>query len=338
MAYFRRVKGGWRAEVERAGARRSRTFATKGEAQAWAAQLEVELLRSGGRAGEWPRKTVGDAIERYMTEVTPRKRSARWELMRFGALKRDLPWLWDKLLVDVVAADIAAWRDARLRRVSAATVQREATPLRHVWSVARDEWGWCGESPWRSVWLPRAALARTRQVQPWEVRAIVRALAYVTGEPPRQLRQEVALAWLVAHHTALRAGEVLSLRRSSVDLERRVVRLDRHKTDHVVGARLVPFTRKAARLLRWLDGWAAQAGRDEYFQLSSRTMDMLFRRARDAAGVVDLHFHDSRAAALTRLARRVDVLVLARISGHTDLRQLMSAYYRESAESIAARL
>lgn len=36
--------------------------------------------------------------------------------------------------------------------------------------------------------------------------------------------------------------------------------------------------------------------------------------------IEDLHFHDARAEALTLLARRVDVLTLAKISGHKDIR------------------
>lgn len=47
--------------------------------------------------------------------------------------------------------------------------------------------------------------------------------------------------------------------------------------------------------------------------------------------------YDSRATACTRLARVVDVLTLARIIGHRDLRSLQ-IYYRETADSIADRL
>ncbi|MEX3614664.1 MAG: integrase, partial [Burkholderia gladioli] len=39
-----------------------------------------------------------------------------------------------------------------------------------------------------------------------------------------------------------------------------------------------------------------------------------------------------------RLSKKVDVMTLAKISGHQDLRVLQNAYYRESAESIASRL
>jgi integrase len=52
----------------------------------------------------------------------------------------------------------------------------------------------------------------------------------------------------------------------------------------------------------------------------------------------NLHFHDSRADALTRMARKMDVMTLARVSGHRDLRQLLDAYFRESASDIAKRI
>ena len=55
------------------------------------------------------------------------------------------------------------------------------------------------------------------------------------------------------------------------------------------------------------------------------------------AAVEGFTFHDARATAITRLAKKVDVLTLARIVGHKNLSQLM-VYYRESAEDIAKKL
>jgi hypothetical protein len=51
-----------------------------------------------------------------------------------------------------------------------------------------------------------------------------------------------------------------------------------------------------------------------------------------------LEFRDSRATALTLMARKMDILTLARISRHKNLDLLRSTYYRETAEEIAARL
>jgi len=77
---------------------------------------------------------------------------------------------------------------------------------------------------------------------------------------------------------------------------------------------------------------------DRVFTLTSASLDALFRKAKANTLIQDLHFHDARADALTRFSRKVDVLTLARISGHRDLKILMQHYYRESAEDIAKRL
>ena len=76
---------------------------------------------------------------------------------------------------------------------------------------------------------------------------------------------------------------------------------------------------------------------DPAFGLSSATLDALFRRARIKAGITDLHFHDTRHEAITRLARKLDVLDLARMIGHRALRSLQ-VYYNPTPAEIAARL
>ena len=45
----------------------------------------------------------------------------------------------------------------------------------------------------------------------------------------------------------------------------------------------------------------------------------------------------SRATAVTRLAKRLDILDLARMIGHRDIRSL-SVYYRATAADIARKL
>jgi integrase len=336
MASIKKTATGWRAQVARRGVRSSRTFPTKAAAVAWATEEEASILR--GLSERYPRKTVADALERYAREVSAKKRGARAEALRLASIPRDFPAFASLLIQDVTPAEIAAWRDARRAAVSDSTVVREANTLRHVWSVARDEWGWIGESPWAKAKMPREAPARGRITRAGEIRRLVRSMGYRTGARPERPQQEVALAYLVAHHTALRAAEILGLRRSTVDLERRVIRLETHKTVERQGARSVPFTRRALRLLRLLDRWAEEAGRDAYFAITAASLDSLFRKARDRLLIDDLHFHDARASALTRLSKRMDVMRLARISGHADLRQLLGAYYRETAADIAATI
>jgi hypothetical protein len=232
--YVRKAKGGWRVEIARKGVRVSATFPHKATAVAWGATEEAAIL--AGKSGKFPARTVAEAFDRYEREVSKDKRGKREEGLRFAAILRDFPELGSKVLAEVKTPDLVAWRDARLKVVSKGTVQRDINLLRNVWTVARNEWHWCGESPWTALRMPGDNPARTQRVRWQEIRRIVRWLGYRTGQRPAT------------------------------------------------------------------------------------------------------KYQDSRAEALTLLSRRMDVMTLARISGHRDLRTLMESYYRESAGQIASRL
>jgi len=327
MASITKYRGGYRAQVYVQGKRASRTFRTMREAQAWGSAEEARLSTAPADA-----HTVADLIERYIEEVMPGKRAGTIETHQARAFLRDFPEIVGKKLSAVDTPDFAAWRDARLRSVSGATVLRNLNWLRHAFHTARDEWRWLDRDPLRGLKLPSQPAPRERRVSPAEVRALCRSLDYRPGRAPETKQQEVALALLVALRTAMRAGEILSLGKASLNLTRRVATVE-HKTQHLTGRpRAVPLTGAAVRLLRPV------ADRERCFTITSAVLDALFRKARDRLMIRDLHFHDTRAEALTRLARRVDVLTLARISGHKDIKLLANVYFRESAEDIAKRI
>ena len=48
-----------------------------------------------------------------------------------------------------------------------------------------------------------------------------------------------------------------------------------------------------------------------------------------------LNFHDTRREALTRLAKKVDVMTLSKISGHKDIKILVSTYYAPDMSEVA---
>ncbi len=330
MAYIRRVKSGYRVQVERGEIRRSATWPTKAQATSWAAQQEAELLAI--KHGAFPKKTLADALTRYVDEVSAKKKGERFERLRLEALRREFPALVSMQITDIDTPHLAAWRDKRLKTVSPGSVQREANLLRNVFSVARDEWRWCDHAPFKGMRMPGENAARDRRITPAEVKRIVRWLGYRTGQRPETKQQEVALAVLLALRTAMRAGELLSLSASNVDLVRRVARV-RHKTQHITGRpREVPLSKAAVRLL------TPVMGDGPVFTVTSASLDTLFRKARDSLQIKALRFHDTRGEALTRFARKVDVLTLAKISGHKDLRVRMDHYGRESAADIASRL
>jgi len=347
MASITAYKDGWRAQIYVQGERDSQTFRTQREAKAWAAAREHEIRQKKSRSPA-ARHTLRQMLERYDEEIIPEKRGSRPESLRLRAFLRNFPELAAKTLAEIQTPDLAKWRDVRLKgfvgsdgekvaAVSAASVQRDISWLRNAFNIARKEWHWLESSPFEGFRLPADTPPRDRRVTPSEVKLICRMLGYRSGVAPESLSQEVALAFLVALRSAMRAGEILSLGKGTLDLRRRVAKVP-HKTQHLTGRpREVPLTRQAIRLLQPV------ADKEKCFRLSSASLDALFRKARERLAVAypsiaELHFHDSRAEALTRLSRKVDVMTLAKISGHADLKILQNTYYRESAEQIAARL
>ncbi len=55
-------------------------------------------------------------------------------------------------------------------------------------------------------------------------------------------------------------------------------------------------------------------------------------------GLEDLTFHDLRRAATTRLAKRLPLMELARLTGHRQVNVLYQRYYTVSAQEIAQKL
>lgn len=66
--------------------------------------------------------------------------------------------------------------------------------------------------------------------------------------------------------------------------------------------------------------------------------DALWRKARDMACVEDLHFHDTKHEAATRLSQFIDVLALSHAIGTKDIRLLRDTYYNNDASRIAKKL
>lgn len=329
MAHIYKQRDKWRAQVQRKGQRVSKSFRTKAEAILWAQSIEAEILQANGPG--FPRKTFADAIDRYKRDVSSTKKGERHECMRLDAFVRDFPHIAGKLLTEVKTSDMVSWRDARLKEVTPASVSRTVSTFSNLFKLAIKEWGWCGHNPCEDMKAPGDNPPRTRRIKPREVKTIVRWLGYRTGEKPQTKMQEVALAFMVSLRTAMRAGEVLQLGAATVDLDKGVALVE-HKTQHLTGKpREVPLSPKAVRLLRPVMA-------ERIFSVSSASLDALFRKAKANTLIQDLHFHDARAEALTRFAKKVDVLTLARISGHRDLRVLFDHYYRETAEDISKRL
>lgn len=323
MASITRSGTGWRAQVYSKGQRASKIFARRQEARDWAADMEAQLRTSTSAKGAPSKMTLGEMLERYAREVSPSKRGARWEQLQIERLQRDDP-VAKVRLCDLGPEDLAGWRDRRLRDVSAGTVRRERTLLSSALNHARKEWRLIAENPMADVRAPAEPPARDRLPTDAEIER----MKFVGGGDLSTRRGRAVHAFLFALETGMRAGEICGLRACDVNRDLRTVHLPRTKNGL---ARDVPLSSEALRLLE------ALPQDDPVFGLTSRDLDAAFRAVKARAQIEGLTFHDSRHAAITRLSKKLDVLALARMVGHRDIRMLQ-VYYNESAADIAARL
>jgi integrase len=336
MASFKKVGSVWRVQVAIKGVRTSGTFSTKAEASAWAAMREAEI-RNNAFLGPGVDKTLQDALDRYTREVSIHKRGHHWEAFRLAAIGRhvlDGRPLGERLIRDITPELIGRWRDHRLQgtpakgyadAVGGSTVNRELNILSHVFTTARREWKWVKESPTKDVRRPKDPAHRDRLITSDEIERLCIALGF-DDTPVTTKKATVAAAFLFAIETAMRAGEICALTRKNI--QGHVAHLPRTKNGT---KRDVPLSARAIEIINLMPPG------ERVFDITSPVLDALFRRARNQCLIDDLKFHDTRHEAITRLAKKLSVLELARMVGHRNLSELQT-YYNETAEEISKKL
>jgi integrase len=296
---------------------------TKREAQDWAARQEYLF---GQTDGSRPTMTLGAAARKYELEILPKK-TVRWnspgaEIYALRLIMEDE--LAQKDVAAITPADLAAWRDRRLLSVAPSSAQRYMNTLSSILSVCVRDWALIDDNPMRKVRRPPPTPARKRRPTPEEIERMS-----VAGADVNTALGRAHLAFLFAIETGMRAGEIAGLTEESFDVERRVAHLARTKNGE---ARDVPLSRAALRIL------AKLPEADPLFGFhSGPNLSTNWYALKTKAAVEGLNFHDSRHEAVTRLSTKLDVLALARMIGHKNIKELMT-YYNETAESLAARL
>lgn len=320
------AEGTWRIQFMVNGVRDGGTFPTARAANEYQAARTSEILAlaSGGGGSVY---TLDQALTKYAEEVSPKKRGERFEVVRLTAYRRhDLPL--KKKLSEVTTADLVKWRDSRLKVTARGSVLRDMTLLGNVFEIARREWQWIQVNPMRDVGRPQNPDHREVVIHGWQIRRMLRAMGH--GGPVRSVSQAVAMCFLVALSTGMRAGELCALRWS--DVHEDFVRLRTSKTGK---GRDVPLSAYARRQIARMRGYDPLL----VFGIDSQSLDSNFRKYRKRAKLDGFTFHDSRHTAATRLAmsRKVDALQLCRIMGWKNPKQAMT-YFNPTASQLAALL
>ena len=137
---------------------------------------------------------------------------------------------------------VAQYRDQRLESgMSNNTVRLELALLSHLFTIAIKEWRiGLFYNPVANIRKPAPGKGRDRRLDAEEEKALFRAC---------DRHSNPMLGWIarIALYTGMRAGEIKSLTRSQVDLEKRTVHLTETKNG---SSRTVPLTRQATEVFR----------------------------------------------------------------------------------------
>jgi len=320
--------GNWQAQVRRRGIKpATKTFKTRIEASRWARLLESEVDRGVFiDRSEAERATVGELIDRYLTEVTPGKKSARQEKQRLSALKAKLG---SYSLAAVRSSHIAEYRDSRLSKgLAGATVVKELNSLSHLFDVAIKDWGiGLPANPAKMVRRPQVARGRDRRLLPGEESKLFSTC--------KQSRARMLLPVVrFAIETGMRMGEILSLTWRNVDMAQRVATLPDTKTGD---ARQVPLSTAALAAISNLPRHISD-GRVFWKWKRADSLENAWRRMVNAAGIEDLRFHDLRHESVSRLFELgLNPMEVASISGHKTL-QMLKRYTHLKASELVKKL
>jgi len=306
----------------------TKTFESRADAEKWARDVESKMDKGRFQdRREIESTTLREALEKYLVTVTIHKKGHVAEGNRIKQLQRHPIGL--RSLDSLCSRDFAEYRNARLLEVSGNSVRLELALLSHLYTIAIKEWSMPLEHELRRVSKPKAGEGRERRLVDDEEKRLRAALYRPTARS--------AAIWLeasidLAIETGMRAGELLTLDWSQVNLTFGVVRLKVTKNG---SSRTVPLTAKAIEVFCALPS-RERGGRVIPNFHDTSGLDRAFKRLCKAAGIDNLHFHDLRHESASRLAPRMTPQTLAKIMGWKTLQMAMRYYNPTDQELVDA--
>lgn len=303
---------------------RTETFRRLTDAKKWIAKTESEI-RDGKQL--IPRaalkKTLGDAIDRYITEVLPEKPALQadqtTQLNWFKAELGNIP------LANITTPLIVQCRDKlntemgqRGKVRSPATVTRFLAALSAMFSHCISEWEWTQDNPVKRVKKPKVSNDRVRFLDDDERQRFLKTCQESSNK-------QLYLCVILAMSTGMRQAELMELTWKDVDIKAGFLLLNKTKNGE---KRRVPLSGHGLELLREhakvrrLDTTLLFPGKKD--PLNSIDLRRPFENAVKLAEIEDFHWHDLRhCCASYLLMNGASLPEIAKVLGHKTLAMVM---------------
>jgi integrase len=330
----------FRAEVRRGGHKAVKTFSSRQLADTWAKAEEARIEQIAATGVIPTKATVADLIDRYIEEERPKK---QWGKTKTADLKRLRAALGAHRASTLTKAHIVNYFKGRANGTAGpVVVASESGYLIGVLKTARDLWSLdvpvdAAQAAIRTLRandLAGKSKERDRRVTDAEINALIGF--YEDGNKATDIPMADIIRFCVA--TGMRISEVCRLEWADLDSKAHtvVIRDRKHPTDKIGNDQTVPLLNATG-----FDAFAIVKRQprtdDRIFPVNPKTVVTYFPRAVRALGFVDLHLHDLRHEAISRLfAAGFRITDVQLISGHRDLKML-SRYTHITASDVHAQ-
>jgi len=321
MATFRKRSGKWQARVQRQGyPDQCKTFFMRSDAETWARKIEIELDQGILNSKANPNTLLKELLVRYKCEVTSKKKFASVEEYRVTAWQKHP--LANYAISKIKSSDIAQWRDEKIKlNKSPNTIRLDLAVLSHLFTVARNEWGFEGLSnPATHITLPKLTSGRTRRLLNGELDLILQ-------NTDSELLKPIAL---LAVETGMRRSEIASLEWKHLNLNKKTILIPVTKNGE---AREVPLSEIALTQILQMNN-----AQTRIFNITPHAITIAFGRACKRAGIHGLPFHTLRHEAISRFFERgFSIAEVALISGHKTW-SMLRRYTHLKAEDLVKKM
>ena len=326
--YERKTKSGsvrWYLDYRDAGGKRVQKVAGRASCKeeallALKAAVQTEHSREWGLRCQPKRLTFSEFAAMYIEDYAMQnKRSWRDDQYRLDA--NMAPFFGDKGVWEITPHLVEQYKARRLQSgVTRSTVNREITILKKMFSLAVD-WGYVQTNPASKVKLFSEKDTQKERILSWAEEG------RLLEESPKFLKPIL----MTALNTGMRRGEILGLKWSQVDLERRQIRVQQTKNGQ---DRVGPINEPLHEVFVAL---RATGGQNRLVFPNPDTGEPYtdfkksFKAACGRAGIEGLRFHDLRHTFASRLVEAgVDLITVRDLLGHFSVK--VTQRYTHSGE------
>jgi integrase len=300
------------------------------------AQRIFDKLKGEIAEGKWFEKLPGeeykfrDLMKKYMLEYSAVNKAASSHKRDKSLVKQLVSYFGDYYLTEITPAMIS---DFKVKRrddgVSPRTINYELITMSHAFNIAIREWGLVSDNPVKKVSKERVSNSIERWLTLEEEKKLLEA-------SPKWLQDIIVFAI----HTGMRQSEILDLKWSQVDMERRTVTISEQKNRCVD---TLPLNETSMNILK--GRYKSDLQLDNYVfpnTLSARKGNRLllkaFYIALEKSGVCKFRFHDLRHTFATRLIRNgVDLYTVQKL-GRWKTVSMVQRYAHHHPESLRAAI